>query len=86
MNWHHWICEKQNETVTYLLHPKNEYFILFIYIITVLLNAKKKKTKKLKQKGKGKKRDDRYVDPFCILTKHYGGLKKKKKKKQDHQL
>ena len=40
----------------------------------------KKKTNKLKQKGKGKKRDDWYVDPFCILIKHYGGLKKK-----DHQ-
>ena len=38
------------------------------------------KKKKLKQKGKGKKRDDWYVDPFCILIKHYGGLKKK-----DHQ-
>ena len=60
-------------------------FILFIYRKTVLLNAKKKKktnkqTNKLKQKGKGKKRDDWYVDPFCILIKHYGGLKKK-----DHQ-
>ena len=39
-----------------------------------------KQTNKLKQKGKGKKRDDWYVDPFCILIKHYGGLKKK-----DHQ-
>ena len=37
-----------------------------------------KKKKKLKQIGKGKKRDDRYVDPFCILTKHYGVKKKKK--------
>ena len=41
---------------------------------------KNKQTNKLKQKDKGKKRDDWYVDPFCILIKHYGGLKKK-----DHQ-
>ena len=40
----------------------------------------KKEKEKLKQKGKGKKRDDRYVDPFCILTKHYGGFKKKRSK------
>ena len=66
-------------------NQKVNIFILFIYRKTVLLNAKKKKktnkqTNKLKQKGKGKKRDDWYVDPFCILIKHYGGLKKK-----DHQ-
>ena len=63
-------------------NQKVNIFILFIYRITVLPNAKKKnKKKKLKQKGKGKKRDDRYVDPSCILTKHYAGFKKKKKKK-----
>ena len=64
-------------------NQKVNIFILFIYRKTVLLNAKKKKkkqTNKLKQKDKGKKRDDWYVDPFCILIKHYGGLKKK-----DHQ-
>ena len=84
MNWHYWICEKQNETVPYLLQPKSEYFYpIYLQKNSTSKCQKKKKTKqtnKLKQKGKGKKRDDWYVDPFCILIKHYGGLKKK-----DHQ-